>query len=118
MAFDDYKILITLHALFSASLHTALSNNKNLTSVMQYGIRSTHRRDDIFNFLQSKIYDTKNINVLVLCETNCLKIIIHEVGSLNFFVYFYFWGSLKTRHHLDVYVCIHQFEYIEGNEMG
>ena len=55
---------------------------------MQYSIRSTQRREDIFDFLESKIYDTKNTNVLVLCETNCLKIIIHEVGSLKFLVYF------------------------------
>ena len=55
-----------------------LSKEQDLFSIQEYAIGSKDQRGNIFRFLESRIYDRENINVLLLMDEDCLKKIISE----------------------------------------
>ena len=57
-------------------------DNNLTTTISDFELGSSVQiAEDIFNFLDSRIYDVSNVNVLVFCNQACLLEILHQVSS-------------------------------------
>ena len=56
---------------------------------MQYGVRSIHAEEDVTDFLDARIYDRQNTEILVLCDASSLKTLITEVRIIMIFIEFF-----------------------------
>ncbi len=67
---------------FSDSVFAAFSQNQHLTSVVQHEFKHPNR--DISDFLDSRTYDWKCPNVLVMCSLDCLQELLWQVIARPF----------------------------------
>ena len=79
IVFIQYLVEYIFHGIFSDVFYESLSNEQNLISVIENEIGCSNKGGDIFEFLESRIYDRENINVLLLLEADCLLQFVEEV---------------------------------------
>ena len=65
---------------FSDAFYTLLSSEQQLVSVTDHPIGHVDPERDIFDFLESRVYDKENVNVLLLLEGDCLHRFIEKVN--------------------------------------
>ena len=51
--------------------------------VKEHQVRPAHLQNDILRFLDSKMYDQSNNDVLVMCEINCERQLLNMVIKLS-----------------------------------
>ena len=61
-----------------------LSKEQELISIQEDKLGSKDQREDIFRFLESRIYDRENINILLLLDEDCLNRLISEARCFLF----------------------------------
>ena len=76
-------------------------DNNLTTTISHFELGSSVQiEEDIFNFLDSRIYDVSNVNVLVFCNQACLLEILHQVS-----------GELDLQRLLQFHLCILRIKY-------